>query len=66
MENRIEIGELFTKVSDSYTITNCQNGFMVEVSGHDPSENWINAKFVIKTLDELKDAVQDLVRISRT
>ena len=42
------------------------NGFVVEVSGQDSSENWITAKFVFKTLDELKDAVQDLVWMPRT
>jgi hypothetical protein len=56
----------FTKVNDNYTITNCQNGYMVDVSGQDSEENWINAKFVFKTIDELKDVVQDLAWMPKT
>lgn len=66
MENRIEIGELFTKVSDSYTITNCQNGFMVEVSGHNAADDWITAKFVFRTADELQHVVTDILDLPRT
>jgi hypothetical protein len=56
----------FAKVNDNYSITNCQNGYMVDVSGQDSEENWINAKFVFKTIDELKDVVQDLAWIPKT
>lgn len=56
----------FAKVNDSYTVTNCHNGFVVEVSGQDSGENWITTKFVFKTIDELKDVVQDLAWMPRT
>jgi hypothetical protein len=56
----------FTKVNDNYSITNCQNGYVVDVSGQDSSEEWISAKFVFKTIDELKDVVQDLAWMPRT
>jgi hypothetical protein len=55
----------FAKVNDNYTIINCHNGFVVEVSGQDSAENWITAKFVFKTLDELKKVTNDLTRIPR-
>lgn len=60
MKKQIKLVDHFAKVNDSYSITNCQNGYMVDVSGQDSEENWINAKFVFKTIDELKDVVQDL------
>ena len=60
MTKQIKLVDHFAKVNDNYSITNCHNGFVVEVSGQDSDENWINAKFVFKTLDELKNAVQDL------
>lgn len=56
----------FAKVNDNYTITNCQNGYVVEVSGQDKNENWINAKYVFKTFEELKDVVQDLAWMPRS
>lgn len=66
MTKQAKIIDLFTKVNDNYTVTNCHNGFVVDVSGQDSNENWINAKFVFKTMDELKDAVQDLALMPRT
>ena len=65
MTKQTKLIDNFAKVNDNYTITNCLNGFVVEVSGHDSSENWITSKFVFKTLEELKDAVQDLAWMPR-
>lgn len=48
------------KVNDSYSVTNCHNGYVVEVSGQDHDEQWVTVKHVMTTLDELKSAVQDL------
>lgn len=60
MTKQAKIIDLFTKVNDNYTVTNCHNGFVVEVSGQDAGENWITVKHVVKTLDELYVVVQDL------
>ena len=66
MTKQIKLIDHFAKVNDNYSITNCQNGYMVDVSGQDSKENWINAKFVFKTIDELKDVVQDLAWMPKT
>ncbi len=60
MTKQTKLIDTFTKINDNYTITNCNNGFVIEVSGQNSNEDWITAKFVIKTIDELKDVVQDL------
>jgi len=65
MTKHTKLIDLFAKVNDSYTITNCHNGFVIEVSGQDGSENWITTKFVFKTLDELKKVANDLARMPR-
>ena len=65
MKMEQKIADLFAKVEDSYTVTNCTNGFVITVSGNDEQENWIGGKFVFKTLDELKDTIQDLAWIPR-
>ena len=62
MTKQTKLIDSFTKINDNYTITNCNNGFVVEVSGQNTNEDWITGKFVIKTIDELKDAVQDLTK----
>lgn len=66
MKTHTNLIDQFAKVNDNYTVTNCQNGYVVEVSGQDSSEEWINAKFVFKTIEELKDVVQDLAWMPRT
>jgi hypothetical protein len=63
MTKQIKLVDHFAKVKDNYSITNCQNDYVVDVSGRDSSEEWINAKFVFKTIDELKDVVQNLARM---
>ena len=65
MTKQTKLIDHFAKINDNYTITNCHNGYVVEVLGQDADDNWINAKFVFKTLDELKDAVQDLAWIPK-
>jgi hypothetical protein len=66
MTKQSKLVDHFAKVNDNYTVTNCQNGYIVDVSGQDREENWINAKFVFKTFEELRDAVQDLAWMPRT
>lgn len=66
MTKQIKLVDHFAKVNDNYSITNCQNGYVVDVSGQDREENWITAKFVFKTFEELRDAVQDLAWMPRT
>jgi hypothetical protein len=66
MKKNTNLVDHFAKVNDNYTVTNCQNGYVVEVSGQDKDENWINAKYVFKTFEELKDVVQDLAWMPRT
>ncbi len=60
MTKQAKLIDLFTKVSDNYSITNCHNGFVVNISGEDSDEKWITVKHVVKNLDDLKDVVQDL------
>ena len=66
MTKQIKLVDYFANVKDNYTITNCQNGYMVDVSGQDGEENCINSKFVFKTIDELKDVVQDSAWMPKT
>ncbi|MGV0960256.1 MAG: hypothetical protein ACOYB1_10510 [Limnohabitans sp.] len=66
MTKQTKLIDHFSKVGDNYTVTNCQNGSVVEVSGQDNDDNWINAKFVFKTIDALKDVVQDLAWMPRS
>ena len=65
MTKQTKLIDTFTKINDNYTITNCNNGFVIEVSGQNFSEEWVTGKFVFKTIDELKDVVQDLAAMPK-
>jgi hypothetical protein len=65
MTKQTKLIDTFTKINDNYTITNCNNGFVLEVSGQNSNEDWITGKFVLKTIDELKDVIQDLAVMTR-
>ena len=66
MTKRTKLLDMFTKINDNYTVTNCNNGFVVEVSGHDSRDEWITGKFVVITVDELKDVVHDLAAMPKS
>lgn len=66
MNKQTKLIDHFDKVSENYSVTMCANGFFVEASGQDKEENWINVRFVVNTLDELKDVVQDLAWMPRS
>ena len=39
MTKQTKLVDHFAKVNDNYSITNCQNGYVVDVSGQDREEN---------------------------
>ena len=65
MTKKTKLVDNFAKVSENYTITNCQNGYVIEVSGYDKANEWIAIKYVLQTIEELKDVVQDLAWIQK-
>lgn len=58
--------DVYTKINDNYTVTMCENGFVVEVSGERGGESWVTTKYVVSTLEEFKNFVQDLAWMPRT
>ena len=41
------------KVNDEFTVTICENGYVVAVSGEDEDDTWINSKIVFDGVDEM-------------
>ena len=66
MAKQVKITEKFAKVSESYTVTTCDNGFLVDIGGQNTADDWINLKIVVHTLEELYVIVQDLAWMPRT
>jgi len=63
MSTKQKLNELFIKLSDSYTITNCRNGFVIEFSGEDSKSDWVTAKYILNTTDELTNFIREILSI---
>jgi hypothetical protein len=66
MDKKNKLIDNFKKLSDNYNVTNCQNGFLIEISGQDMKEEWITVKFIVNTVEELRDTVQDIAWMPKT
>jgi len=62
----MKITDKLIKCNDSVTINMYENGFMVEVSGHDKKEEWATVKILCKDEKELLTLVQEAVKMDRT
>jgi hypothetical protein len=54
-----KIGDKLVKINESLTINRYDNGFMVEASGRNKKGDYINAKIVCNTLDEVLALVKE-------
>lgn len=66
MDKKTKLIDKFNKLSDNYTITNCENGFVIEITGQDIKEEWLKVKYVIETVEELRNTVQDIAWMPRS
>ena len=48
-----------TKVSENITINRYDNGWMVEVAGRNKKDDWVTAKIMCNTEDELLAIVKE-------
>lgn len=54
-----KLSDKLVKVSESYTINRYDNGFMVEASGRNKKGDYVNAKILCNTLDEVIALVRE-------
>jgi hypothetical protein len=60
-----QIATAFRKVSESYTVTMCLNGYVIEVNGQDANDEWVTQRLIVNSVEELTDAVHDLAYVTR-
>ena len=53
------------KVSDNFTVNMYDNGYMIQASGYDEDNEWVNTKYVCKTDEELLNHIKALIMIER-
>ena len=55
----MKISDKLTKVDASFTINMYDNGFMVEVDGRDDDQEYMSAKILCNTIDEVVELVKE-------
>ena len=61
----MKLSSKITKVNDSLTINMYDNGFMVEVSGRDSSDDYKTAKIMCQTLEEVQAILVEAASMPR-
>jgi hypothetical protein len=57
------ISTKLAKVNESFTVYRYDNGFMIEISGKDHSDEWKTSKLMCSTEEELIALVKDAISI---
>jgi hypothetical protein len=60
-----KLGDKLTKVNESITINMYDNGFMVEAGGRNKKGDYVNAKILCNTLDEMLALVKEAGEMDR-
>lgn len=59
------LSDKLVKVSDSFTINMYDNGFMIEVGGRNKKGDYVNAKILCSTIEQLVTLVQEASTMER-
>ena len=57
----MKISDKIEKISEQFTVYRYDNGFMIEVSGRDSSEDYKTAKILVQDVDQLLTLVKEAV-----
>jgi hypothetical protein len=58
-----KISDKLTKVNENFTVNRYDNGFMVEVGGRNKKGDYVNAKIVAGTVDEVLALVKEALEM---
>ena len=61
----MKLSDKLTKSGDSLTVNMYDNGFMVEVTGRDASDDWKTAKIMCPTLDDVVKVITEASVMTR-
>jgi hypothetical protein len=53
------LGDKLTKINESYTVNRYDNGFMIEAGGRNKKGDYVTAKILCNTLDEVLALVKE-------
>ena len=64
-KNVKKVSDKLVKVNDSFSIYMYDNGFMLEVSGRDKNEDYVSAKILVTSFDELTTLIKEVSEMER-
>ena len=60
-----KLGDKLTKINENFSINMYDNGFMVEAGGRNKKGDYVNAKILCNTLDEVLTLVKEAGEMDR-
>ena len=57
MKNETSITKSFSSVDEQYTMTQCSNGYILEINGRDKKDDYLNIKHLVLKHEELVDVL---------
>jgi hypothetical protein len=57
MKNETSITKSFSSIDEQYTITQCSNGYILEINGRDKKDDYLNIKHLVLKHEELVDVL---------
>lgn len=61
----MQLSDKIAKMGESLTVNLYDNGFMVEVPGRADDGDWVTAKILASTIDEVCDLIKEAVELPR-
>lgn len=60
-----KLGDKLTKINESYTVNMYDNGFMIEASGRNKKGDYVTAKIMCTSIDEVIALVKEADEMDR-
>ena len=57
MKNETSITNSFTVIDENYSITQCSNGYVLEINGRDKKDEYVSKKHLVLKHKDLVDAL---------
>lgn len=59
------IADKLAKVNESFTVHMYDNGYMFEIGGQDRKDDWVTAKIMVSTVEQLVALVKEASEMER-
>lgn len=61
----MKIADKLQRVNGSLTVRRYDNGFLVEVDGHDSNDDWANVELIANPLEEVIELLKEFASMKR-